>query len=119
MPRLSRIAAELPADDMHAALDFYEHKLGFQVAMRMPSGEYAIVERDGIAIHLFQDSSRKHSPVGIHIFTPDLEELRDELVSRGVNLSQDIRRKSWGNSDFRIKDDFGNEIKFTRPLPED
>ena len=26
-----------------------------------PPGDYAIVERDGIAIHLFQDAARKHS----------------------------------------------------------
>ena len=72
-----------------------------------------------VAIHLFQDNARKHSPVGIHVFTPDLEELRDDLVSRGARLSQDILRKPWGNRDFRIKDEFGNEIKFTGPLEEE
>ncbi len=119
MPRLSRIAPELPAGNLRAALDFYEHKLGFRVAMEMPSGDYAIVERDGVAIHLFPDGARKHSPVGVHVFTPDLEELRDDLVSRGTRLSQDILRKPWGTRDFRVKDEFGNEIKFTGTSDEE
>lgn len=53
MARLSRIAPELPAANLHATIAFYEHKLGFRVAMQMPAGDYAIVERDGVAIHLF------------------------------------------------------------------
>jgi uncharacterized glyoxalase superfamily protein PhnB len=119
MARISRIAPELPAANLHAAIAFYEHKLGFRVAMQMPAGDYAIVERDGVAIHLFQDDSRKHAPVGIHVFTSDLEELRDEFVERGATLSQDILRKPWGNRDFRLHDGFGNQIKFTGPPTED
>src|SRR5579871_6427499 len=53
MTRLLRIAPELPALSLKSALDFYEHKLGFRVATQAPGGAYAIVERDGVAIHLF------------------------------------------------------------------
>ncbi len=119
MARLLRIAPELPAVSVKAALAFYEHKLGFGVATVMPAGDYAIIERDGIAIHLFQDPSRSHSPVGIHIFTSELEGLRDEVVDRGAKLAQEILRKPWGNRDFRVRDDFGNELKFTEPSEED
>jgi uncharacterized glyoxalase superfamily protein PhnB len=119
MARLTRIAPELPAASLKTALAFYEHKLGFRVATELPGGEYAIVERDGIAIHLFQDVTRKHSPAGVHIFTNELEGLRDELLGRGARLSQDIARKSWGNRDFRVRDEYGNELKFTEPSTED
>jgi uncharacterized glyoxalase superfamily protein PhnB len=119
MARLLRIAPELPATNLKTALAFYEHKLGFRVATEMAGGEYAIVERDGIAIHLFHDAARKHSPVGIHIFTAELEGLRDDLLERGARLSQDIVRKPWGNRDFRLRDEFGNELKFTEPIVED
>jgi len=119
MARLLRIAPELPAINLKTALAYYEHKLGFRVAMITPAGDYAIVERDGIAIHLFQDASRKQSPVGIHLFTNELEGLRDDLIERGARLSQDILRKPWGNRDFRVRDDFGNELKFTEPGAED
>ena len=119
MARLLRIAPELPAVNLKSALSFYEPKLGFRVATLLPGGEYAIIERDGITIHLFQDASRAHSPVGIHIFTNELEGLRDDFLDHGARPSQDIMRKPWGNRDFRVRDDFGNELKFTEPIAED
>lgn len=119
MARLLRIAPELPAGNLKAALAFYEHKLGFRVAAEMPGGDYAIVERDGVAIHLFRDGARTHSPAAIQVFTAELEGLRDDLLERGARLSQDIIRKPWGNRDFRLRDEFGNELKFTEPIAED
>jgi uncharacterized glyoxalase superfamily protein PhnB len=117
--KLSRIAPELPVCDLAAAIEYYERRLGFEVAMQMPDGDYAIVERDGVAIHLFQDRAGDHSPAGIHIFTPDLEELYTEFAARGARITQTIEQKPWGNRDFRVKDPSGNELKFTQPLAED
>ena len=118
MAKLTRIAPELPVSNLSSALDHYQRKLGFRIAMQMPSGDYAIVERDDIAIHMFQDGSRSHSPVGIHIFTPDLDALHEEFKVSGAFVSQGIERKPWGNHDFRVHDEFGNELKFTEPLTE-
>lgn len=87
--------------------------------MQTPNGDYAIMERDVVAIHLFQDNANVHTPVAIHIFSPDLDALYAEFKSSGARLTQDIRRKPWGNRDFRLKDAFGNELKFTEPLTED
>lgn len=114
-----RVAPELPAADLDSALKHYDEKLGFQTTMKMPSGEYAIVERDGAAIHLFEDKNHSHSPVGVHIFTADIEALYVEFQRRNANLTQAIVRKPWGNRDFRLRDEFGNELKFTEPVSED
>ena len=116
MVKLSRIAPELPVADLKRSIEYYEQKLGFQVVARMPSGDYAIMERDAIAIHLFTDDGHNSSPVGIHIFTEDLDLLHAELQERGARVSQGIIRKPWGNREFRVDDDSGNEIKFTEPL---
>ena len=83
--------------------------------MTTRDGGYAIVERDGVAIHLFQTD--RHSPQSIHIFTEGLDRLHTELRQRGAHVKQDILCQPWGNRDFRVNDDFGNEIKFTEPLP--
>lgn len=115
MVKLSRIAPELPVSNLNESLQYYKQKLGFQVAMQMPSGDYAVVERDDVAIHLFQDAHGSKT-VAIHIFTEDIETLHAELQQRGAHVSQGILRKPWGNRDFRVNDDFGNEIKFTEPL---
>jgi len=116
MAKLSRIAPEIPVSDMRLSIEYYEQKLGFRLVQEMPAGDYAIVERDDIAIHLFQDDTRNHSPVGMHIFTHQLDELHAELQQRGARLSQEIMRKPWGNRDFRVNDHSGNELKFTEPL---
>jgi uncharacterized glyoxalase superfamily protein PhnB len=114
MPTLLRIAPELPVSDLRQSIEYYENRLGFQNVMTMP--DYAIVERDGVAIHLFQSVATKHTAQSIHIFTDGLEELHSELRGRGAHLLLDIVRQPWGNRDFRVKDDFGNELKFTEPL---
>jgi uncharacterized glyoxalase superfamily protein PhnB len=116
MASLSRIAPEVPVDDLAGALDYYVQKLGFEIAMEMPGGDYAIVERDDVAIHLFQNDARPKIPVAVHIFTQDLDELHAELRERGATVSQDIETKPWGNRDFRVSDPSANEIKFTEPL---
>ena len=119
MAKLSRIAPELPVASLGESIEYYKQKLGFRVAMQMPTGDYAIVERDDVAIQVFQDDARNCSPVGIHIFTPDLEALHAELDQRGARVSQGIIRKPWGNRDFRVNDNSGNEIKFTEPLSKE
>jgi uncharacterized glyoxalase superfamily protein PhnB len=109
----------MPATNVDESLTYYKTKLGFEVEMRMPEGDYAIVERDNVALHLFQDRAKSHSPASVHIFTNGLEELYTELYERGAQVSQSIVRQPWGNRDFRITDPTGNEIKFTEPLSED
>ena len=116
MPKLTRIAPELSASDLQASLGYYQQKLEFQIAMEMPDRSYAIVERDDIAIHLFEDKS--HSPVSIQIFTSEIDALYTELQQRDVQFFQKIERKPWGNRDFRLRDPAGNELKFTEPLPD-
>ena len=119
MIRLARIAPELPSADLNKAIAYYEQQLGFKVALRLPGNEYAIVERDAVAIHLFAVAGSKPSTVGVHIFTSDLDQFYAELVRSGAKITQAIERKPWGNRDFRVRDEFGIELKFTEPLEDE
>jgi uncharacterized glyoxalase superfamily protein PhnB len=112
MPTLHRIAPELPVVNLRKALDYYKQKLGFQTVMTLPEGDYAIVERDGVAIHLFT-AGPGNGPGSIHVFTEGLDELWREFEKAGTQIKQGIIRKPWGNRDFRVLDDSGNELKFT------
>jgi uncharacterized glyoxalase superfamily protein PhnB len=112
MATLSRIAPEVPAHDINEAIAYYTQRLGFELAMRM-ADEYAIVERDGIAIHLFSEHPGKFAPAGLHIFTQQLDELHAELNRRGAIISAPITLRPWGNRDFRVSDSAGNTLKFT------
>ena len=116
VPSLTRVAPELPVNDLADSVRHYEEKLGFRVAMLMPEGDYAIVERDGVALHLFQNHAGRQSAASIHVFVAGLDALHAELQARGAQLTQGIIRKPWGNRDFRVTDASGNVIKFTEPL---
>jgi uncharacterized glyoxalase superfamily protein PhnB len=116
MRKLLRIAPEVPVADVRAAIEYYDRKLGFQLAMLMSDGNYAIVERDDVAIHLFRNDSGHELPAAMHIFAQGLDELHAELQERGASVIQGIVQKPWGNRDFRVRDDSGNELKFTEPL---
>lgn len=119
MARLERTAPELPSAKLDSALDYYEKKLGFKVALRFPGSEYAIVERDDVAIHLFVDEASNPSSMGIHIFTSGLDQFFREFEASGAIISQKIERKPWGNREFRVRDEFGNELKFTEPIEDE
>jgi len=116
LAKLTRVAPEIPAADVKRAVDFYA-QLGFAKVFEIP-GEYAIVERDGIALHLFR-AEPGQSPAGVHIFTPDLEELFAEFEASRVEFVQRVERKAWGNREFRVRDEFGNVLKFTEPVDEE
>jgi uncharacterized glyoxalase superfamily protein PhnB len=115
MINLMRVAPELAVTDLPAAVAHYEQQLGFEVVMTMPDGDYAIIERDGVALHLFESQSAAPGPGAIHIFTRGLDELADELHRRGARIIQPIVRQSWGNREFRVIDPSGNVLKFTEP----
>ena len=54
MPTLSRIAPEIPVLNLASAVEYYQSRLGFELKMAVPAGDYAVLQRDGVAIHLFQ-----------------------------------------------------------------
>ena len=116
--KLERIAPEIPVVNLADSLAYYRTKLGFEVVSEFPDGSYAVVQRDNVAIHLFEDGA-EWRPAGVHIFTGELEALHDELRSAGAAVTQDIERKPWGNREFRVSDPSGNQLKFSEPLAED
>jgi uncharacterized glyoxalase superfamily protein PhnB len=118
MRQLMRVAPELPVSDLAQALYHYERQLGFATVMTMPTGDYAIVERDDVALHLYVDHDAATRPHSLHIFVTGLDELESELRRRGARITQAITRQAWGNRDFRVLDISGNAIKFTEPLAE-
>jgi len=116
MATLTRLAPELPATNLVASLAYYRDQLGFEIKTVLPDRSYAIVERDGMAIHLF--TSDVETSAGLHLFTDEIEPLHDELRKRGARITQPVERKPWGNRDFRVADPAGNALKFTEPLAD-
>jgi uncharacterized glyoxalase superfamily protein PhnB len=114
-PRLFRAAPEIPVHDLDAALAYYSDHLGFRTRSRMPAGDYAIIQRDDVALHLFTGGATAQ-PASFHIFASGLDALSAELSERGARIIQPVELKPWGMRDFRVADPFGNEIKFSEPV---
>ncbi|HEX5182446.1 MAG TPA: VOC family protein [Allosphingosinicella sp.] len=104
------MAPEIPVASVDEAALWYAETLGFRTTMKMPGGDYAIVERDGAALHLFRGEA---AAVSLHIFVGGIEALAEELEARGAPIAQPLTRKPWGARDFRLFDPSGNELKFT------
>jgi len=119
MPTMTRVAPELPLRDVTQGLEHYDTRLGFKVAMTMPAGDYAIVERDGVALHLFRDEGDDGKGVSMHVFVTDLDALFTELRDRGARIVQPIVEQPWGTRDFRVSDPWGNVLKFTEPQEDE
>jgi len=95
------------------------------------SGDHRITENDiesivhgniNLYVKDFKDHDRMQD-IPIH----DEQGTRDRSFDLQVNyapnrvdaLLRSLGRKPWGNRDFRVRDDFGNELKFTEPRSED
>jgi lactoylglutathione lyase len=43
----------------------------------------------------------------------DLDELRERVVSAGIDLVEDVQERPWGLTDFRLTDPDGYYYRFT------
>jgi hypothetical protein len=93
MANLTRVALELPVTNMAQALQHYDTQLGFDVVMTMPTGDYAIVERDGRGTTPVRRCLRcRHAEIDSHL-RRWLGDLEAELQNRGAQFTQTIVRQ--------------------------
>ena len=104
----------IPVTDVDRALDFYKDKIGFNldhdhtvndklrfVQMTPPSSACSICFGIGIA-----DSMKPGSIKGLQMVVKDAQAANDELVKRGVDVS-DVDIQAWGKF-IRFNDPDGN-----------
>ena len=108
--RLLCVAPELPVSGLESALRWYRDQLGFETRQRLD--DYAIVSRDGVDLNLFV-AAPDTAPASLHIYASGIDDLAAEVAARGAGLHQALESKPWGTRDFRVRDPFGNELKFT------
>ena len=115
----------LPVSSLDRALTFYRDQLGFEVRHR-ESG-LAIVERDGVMLHLAQldDASWRtradfiERPIksGAESFIPGTASCRiriddaEQLLAE-IGTGAQLRDQWWGDRDFALLDPDGNLVTF-------
>lgn len=121
-PIFGRLTPMIPAGkDMRAAVDFYEHKLGFTVTYQADDLGMVILQRSEVEIML-QNSDDPHtaSQTSFRIQLSDVEALYQEYRAQdiapfdlgdGAGLGA-LRRMPWGTREFAVRDLAGVCITF-------
>ncbi len=116
MPTLSNAAPILAVRELSAAIRYYEKTFGFKVAMQtvdpMP---YAIVERDGVCIHLTVDDTRRGKGA-LYTMVDDVDALHEAVEAQGANVIEPPDDRVYGMRDMYVRDPDGNLLGFGQPL---
>ncbi len=108
------IAPRFVVSDLEQALAFYG-QLGFQTTHH--DEQFAIVERDGVGLHLNYnpDSPKSHSVCWIGVTNSDA--LYQQYVPTNAVRSP-LEAKPYGLKEFGVRDPFGNFLLFAERIPE-
>ena len=120
MSSIAKASPQFLVDDLDVATAFYETRLGFTRDF-VYEGFYASVTRDGATIHLKcapkLEGERSHRKCGEHLdvflSVTGVNELHDELVSRGAPIAKRLTTRPWGERDFYVEDPDGYIVCFS------
>lgn len=114
-PTLDSIAPRFVVGDMEQALAFYG-QLGF-VTTYHDEG-FAIVERDGIALHFNASSEPPKGRSVCWIGVTNIEALYQQYLPTGA-IQSPLETQPWGMKEFFLCDPFQNLILFAESIPEE
>lgn len=105
----------LAALDMGEALAFYA-RLGFQALVRY-GDEYAIVERDGVEVHLWGCADRHVAEnTACYLRVTDAAALHAEFAAAGAAVLRRPTVEPYGVLEFAITDPSGNLLRIGQSL---
>jgi len=122
---LRRTITVLPVDDIAQATGWYEAALGFETVYLHEGADedevtnYAIVVRDGVAVHLILDEAPPYpdrqpwtlAGTGyLYLIVRDVDAAYEEFTAKDVVPTRELRIESWGARAFNLADPSGNTI---------
>ena len=117
-PTLDSVVPRFLVGDMEQALAFYG-QLGF--ATTYHDEGFAIIERDGIALHFNVSDPTQEPPKGhsvCYIGVTNIEALYQQYLPTGA-LRSTIQATPWGMKGFWLCDPFRNILIFEERIPEE
>ena len=113
-----------PVNNVAASIEWYRRVFGFEPTVVNPPSDvpvYAVMSRDGIAIHLMSKDEAPHgltSPVETQFWVSgDLDVLFEQVKAQGVTVVQALSDQQWGHRDFMVADPDRNVVWVTQRLP--
>ena len=116
------LRVEIFPDDLDAFVLFYTDVLGFTLTVdrRDADAPYAAVEHGSVRIGAARalapvERAARAVPTGVEIVleVDDVVEAHRRVRATGYPLEQDLSRRSWGLTDFRLYDPAGYYLRIT------
>ena len=117
---IRRIAPQFFSTDIPRTLAYYEEKLGFACqGTWLDPPEYAIVARDGQAIHFRNAEPPMANPdkyadelLDAYLSVDDVNALHVEYAGKGVEFTRQLGDMPWGAREFVVRDCDGRLLAF-------
>jgi catechol 2,3-dioxygenase-like lactoylglutathione lyase family enzyme len=116
------IAPQFVVPDIVATAEFYRDKLGFEILGYFAEPPvYAMVKRDNAEIHFgksdngqiqLNENVRKGLGSDVYVFVSDINALREEFPSNGVDIVEGPIKRIYGCTEITIEDCNGFQIVF-------
>src|SRR4051794_26272005 len=121
---IRQIAPQFFTLDIPGALAFYKDKLGFEcLGTWQDPPVYAIVARDGYAIHFRCAEPPTANPdkyadelLDAYVYIEDPDALYAEYAATGVEFTRDLANTPWQSREFVVKDSEGRLLAFGADL---
>jgi len=121
---IRQIAPQFFTLDIPSTLAYYETKLGFKcMSTWQDPPVYAIVARDGQAIHFRCADPPKANPdkysdelLDAYLIIEDADALYAEYAARGVEFTRALANMPWNSREFVVKDSDGRLLAFGASL---
>jgi predicted enzyme related to lactoylglutathione lyase len=116
------LRVEIFPDDLDAFVHFYTDVLDFALTVdrRDSDSPYAAVERGSVRIGAARaeqlvERGARAVPTGVEIVleVDDVAEVHRQVRRAGYPLEQDLMRRPWGLTDFRVYDPAGYYLRIT------
>ncbi|HKV25492.1 MAG TPA: VOC family protein [Candidatus Acidoferrum sp.] len=115
-----RIAPQFFTMDIPKTLSYYQEKLGFEcLSTWLDPPVYAIVARDGVAIHFRCAAPPAANPekyseelLDAYVSIEDADALYKEYAGRGVEFARGLENTPWRRREFVVKDCDGRLLAF-------
>src|SRR5215467_3511429 len=121
---IRRIAPQFFTTDIPRTLAYYKEKLGFEcMSTWQDPPVYAIVARDGQAIHFRCAEPPTANPdkypdelLDAYLLIEDADALYAEYAARGVEFARELGNTPWNSREFVVKDCDGRLLAFGMSL---
>ncbi len=108
---------QLPTGNIEITAEFFESKLNFEIAEKLPEYKHLIIKRGKTEIHFWQAPTEAEARAiacqsSCYIRVENIEALFAEFKANGAPFAYELTKQPWGMYEMQVNDPYGNAIRF-------